>query len=381
MKKIIISLMSLSVLFTVQGQDINNLVENPSFEELVGKIKRDGAITVANGWISPTKASADLFASKVKEADGYSTPLNNLGNEQPQDGSNYAGIRTFSYRDKEARSYISTKLKSTMKKGQQYCVTFYVNLGESSKYASNNIGINFSKKQYQIDADKSILTNTNTVMHKDNPVFNATFGWEQICGVYTAEGGEKFLTIGNFISNGETTNERLKAPKDFNGATVMSAYYFVDNVSVVMIDDESECKCRADERTVETKFVFSSAPISTEGLEPAQVAQFTTIYYGYGDTDIEPGNQGHLDNILNVMLKSKGKMLITSHLDKDEAKDPELVKLSEKRTEEIKLFLMKNGINYTRILTEDKKDTMPADNSGTDLARAKNRRVTFTYIP
>ena len=256
-----------------------------------------------------------------------------------------------------------------------------MNLGESSKYASNNIGLNFSKKQYNIDENKSILTSTS-IQHKDNPIFNAKFGWEQVCGTYIAEGGEKFLTIGNFYSNGETLNERMKKDKDFVGASVMSAYYFVDNVSVVMVGDESECKCSADEKTPETKFVFSSAPIATEGLEPAQIAQFTTIYYGYGDSEVDLGAQGHLDNILKILLKNnKGKIKITSHLDDNEAFDPELKALGEARTEAIKLFLMTNGINYTRILTEDAKDTKPADTSGTDLAKAKNRRVTFTYIP
>ena len=147
MKKIIISFLSLGMLWNVSAQDMNNLVENPSFEQTEGRIKRNGAIAVAVGWMSPTKASADLFAAKVKE--GYSTPNNNLGMEEPQDGENYAGIRAFSYNDKEARNYISSKLKMTMKKGQKYCVKFYVNLAEASKYASNNIGVSFSKKAIQ----------------------------------------------------------------------------------------------------------------------------------------------------------------------------------------------------------------------------------------
>ena len=188
MKKIIISFLSLSFMLTVSAQDMNNLVENPSFEQTEGRIKRGGAITVAVGWMSPTKASADLFAGKVKE--GYGTPNNNLGIEEPQDGQNYAGIRAFSYNDKEARNYISSKLKMTLKKDQKYCVKFYVNLAEASKYASNNIGVNFSKKQYNISEAKSIMT-TTSVMHRDNPVFNGLFGWDEVCGVYKAAGGEK----------------------------------------------------------------------------------------------------------------------------------------------------------------------------------------------
>lgn len=380
MRKIIISFLAISGILNVVAQDMNNLVENPSFEQTEGRIKRGGAIAVAIGWMSPTTATADLFSGKVKE--GYGTPNNNLGIEEAQEGENYAGIRAFSYNDKEARSYISSKLKMTLKKDQKYCVTFYVNLAEASKYASNNMAINFSKKQYNISEAKSILTSTNNVMHQDNPVFNGQFGWDQICGVYKAEGGEKFITIGNFSSNGETTNQRLKKSKDFTGSEVVSAYYFIDNISVVAIDDESQCHCSADDGKPQTNFIYEIAPLNIEGMEPASVATNTTIYFGYGSEEITKNSKAHLKNILDMMLANgRSKIMISSHSDEGEAEDPELAGIGEKRLEAIKLYLMSNGISYTRIMTEDVKNTRPADQSGTELADAKNRRVTFTYIP
>ena len=94
MKKIAISLVTLNVGLFTFSQDSQNMVENPSFESIEGKIKRGGAINVAVGWMSPTKAAADLFSAKVK--DGYGTPSNTLGLEEPNDGKNYAGIRALS---------------------------------------------------------------------------------------------------------------------------------------------------------------------------------------------------------------------------------------------------------------------------------------------
>ncbi len=378
MKKIIISFLSLSVLFNVNAQDMNNLVENPSFEQTEGRIKRNGAIAVAVGWNSPTKASADLFSRKVKE--GYGTPLNNLGSEEPQDGENYAGFRAFSYNDKEARNYVSSKLKMTLKKDKKYCVKFYVNLAEASKYASNNIGISFSKKQFNIDEGRSILTTTD-LMHKDNPIYSGQFGWDEICGVFTASGGEKFITIGNFTANGDTEISRLKKSKTFSGASVVSAYYFLDNISVVAIDDESECDCQADAKREETKFIYEVAPMSMDGMEPAQIAQFTSVYYGYGDSELSNNGKEHLKNILKILLDNPGsKITVISHLDEDEAGDMTLTTLGSDRGEAIKLYLMSNGVNYTRIQIEEVKATKPQDSSGSDLAKAKNRRVTFSFM-
>lgn len=380
MKKIIISFLSLGMMLNVSAQDMDNLVENPSFEQTEGRIKRAGAITAAVGWMSPTKASADMFSGKVKE--GFGTPSNNLGMEEAQDGENYVGIRAFSYNDKEARNYVSSKLKMTLKKDQKYCVKFYVNLAEASKYAANNIGVNFSKKQYNISEAKSIMTSTN-VMHKDNPIFSGQFGWDEVCGVYRATGGEKFLTIGNFSANGSTENQRLKKSKDFSGAAVVSAYYYLDNISVVAIDDETMCECEIDARQPETKFIYEVAPMSSiEGMDPALVAKNTSIYFAYGSTEISENSQKHLDVMLQMWLDNRGsKIMITSHTDENEDEDPSLKTLGDDRVEAIKLFFMENGINYTKVLTENAKNTKKADASGTDLAKAKNRRVTFQLIP
>lgn len=380
MKKIVFSLFAMSICVLLNAQDDNNLVENPGFEQTEGKIRRGGAIAVAIGWMSPTGAAADLFSGKVKE--GFGTPDNTYGSEAPDgsDNNNYAGIRVFSYGDKEPRQYISTKLKLPLRKDAKYCVTFYVNLAEGSKYAANNIGVNFSKKQYNINESKSIMTQTH-VMHQDNPVFNAFFGWEQICGIYQAEGGEKFLTIGNFFANGETKNERLKKPKDFMGTSVVSAYYYVDNISVVMIDEDEECKCQADEAEPESTFIYEVAPINAEGLKPAQVFNFTTVYFGYGKAKLTIGADGHLQNIADVLLANdNAKVRISAHMDSDEVGSGKHDGLDMERAQAAKEWLVEKGIRPERILVDTKGDAMPDDNSGTELGQAKNRRLTFTYI-
>lgn len=381
MKKILIAVLTLGslTLTNANAQDpYENMVENGSFEQILGKLKREGGIQAAVGWMSPTKTAADLFSQKAPESIGV--PGNVRGYEDPQDGTNYAGIRTFSYGDKEPRNYLTTKLKLPLRKNAKYCVKFYVSLAEASKYASNNVGINFSKKQFNFDEDRSIMTVTS-IQHVDNPVFNGLFGWDEVCGIYTAIGGEKFLTIGNFAPNGDTQNERLKKPKDFSGAQIISAYYYIDNVSVLMVDSEDECQCQADERKVETSIIYEEAPLNTEGLKPEQIAQFSACYFGYGASDLTDSDKGHLNNIAAMMVGSTGKLMITAHLDSDEAGDADLSELGMQRAMAAKEYLTTKGVDGSRILTEDKKDTLPKDQSDTELGNAKNRRLSFTYIP
>lgn len=379
MKKTGMLLMLMGLGILVQAQDTENLVENPSFEQMEGKIKKAGAILVAVGWMSPTLAAADLFSAKVKE--GFGTPANTLGIEAPMDGENYAGIRAFSAGDKEPRSYVSAKLTVPLTKDAMYCVTFYVSLAEASKYSCNNIGMNFSKKQYNIDENKTIIAPTH-VKHKDNPVFNAYFGWDEICGVYVAEGGEKFITIGNFTATGETKNERMKGAEGFTGTSVISAYYFVDNISVRRIDDESECVCKQDENEVVTTIIYEVAPINPEGLKDNLVMEYTTVYFGYASAELTANGTDHLANIITVMTNNTTcKVKLTAHNDTDETADTDAAGIDMARAEAIKAYLMSKGIDGSRIIIETKGDTVPADTSATEIGQAKNRRVTFTYVP
>ena len=88
---------SLFILFSFNSyiaQEDNNLVLNPSFESIDGKLKKLNQINVANDWYSPTSLKADLFSSSVPGDIG--TPENIYGKEFPKEGENYAGILTYS---------------------------------------------------------------------------------------------------------------------------------------------------------------------------------------------------------------------------------------------------------------------------------------------
>ena len=362
----------------VSAQDEENLIENPGFEQTVGKIKRGGSISNAVGWMSPTRTAADLFSSKMKGE--YGTPTNTYGNEDPYEGKNYAGFRSFSYNNKEPRNYISTRLKMPLRRGAKYCVTFYVSLAEGSKYATNSIGVNFSKKQYNIPEDKNIVSPTHA-QHKDNPVFNGLFGWDQVCNVYTAQGGEKFMTLGNFYSNGETKNERLKKPKGFSGTSVMSAYYYVDNVSVRMIESEDECECEADSDDQEVVVIYNQAPVDPEGLDPQDICEYTAVHFARGAYKLNDEDVSHLENIAFVLNKyPNSKVKLVAHSDQREDQTDQYGEMDQKRAVECKKWLTEKGISGDRLIVETKGYESPVKTASTEQDQAENRRVNFIYL-
>lgn len=378
MKKIILlASLSFGIVMNANAQVATNLIDNGGFEDISGKIKKAGSIDLATGWISPTKTAADLYSSIIKEK--YGNPENTNGKEDPHEGKSYAGFSAFSYGDKMPRTYVSTKLKLPMRKGQKYCVKFYVSLSESSKYGVNNIAANFSRKQYNIQEDKTIMGESH-IMHVENPVFSAQFGWEEICGTYISEGGEKFLTIGNFSSNGETLNERMKKPSDYRGTQEIRAYYYLDNISVELIDEESDCKCLTDTKE-EASLVYAVAPVNPEGMTDAQIFKYTTVYFGYNSKELSLNAEEHLANVVAVMKKdASAKLKLMVHTDSDEAVDKKAVAIEADRADAIKAFLAEEGIAVTRIMVEKMSDTDPLTTSGSDIGNAKNRRVEFELV-
>lgn len=383
MKKVIYTLTVILITGIAFNQEIENLVPNPGFEEISGKISKTGQIDKANGWISGTAQKADLFSKRSKDPNTQ-VPNNLFGMEEPMDGNgnNYAGIVAFSHNDKIPRSYVTTKLASPLKKGQKYCVSFNVSLAEFSKYNSNNIAAHFSKRQYNFEEKVTIIEEPH-VKHFENMVFKATYNWDKICGVFEAGGGEKYITIGNFENNEDTYSDKNKIDKDLKGTPVIGAYYYLDNISVKLIEYDDECDCDVKEEKVK-EVVYSSSILRPEDVEPIDIASYNTIYFAQGNVELNAQSEKNVQELADVMLKNDGfKITITAHCDKSEeekgANKPQFANLSSKRAEMVKKFLMDEGVRPERIVIVDKKATVPVDDSGSEVGLAKNRRVEFKF--
>lgn len=363
-----------------------NLIQNGSFESLNGKARKLGSIEVATGWVSPTGVRADLFTPVAKVED-INTPENIYGVEEPKDGQNYAGIVAYSYNDKMPRTYLMTKLDAPMKKGMTYCVTFNVALAELSKYAVSEIGANVSKKPFGTDEKSSIIDKTH-IMHPRQKVFNGMYGWDLICGSYVAEGGEKYITIGNFTNNKDIEPTKSKKPADIRGTQIIAAYYFVDDVSVTLVKDGAQCDCGAGEASIQevSNTVYAKTVQLTDKMTVEQKVAAQTLYFGFGKSVIQPAGFNSMDLILGLMKENPNTMLeIQGHADAKEVeagmKNAMYADMDEKRIEKTKAFFIEKGIPENRIkvikLRDSEVNPEITDTDSEDLQMAKNQRVTF----
>ncbi len=377
------------------AQDGENLVVNGSFESIDKKPKSLGSIESATGWVSPTGVRSDLFTdTKLEE---IAVPDNIYGRETAHEGDNYAGIVGFSYSETPYRSYIMTRLDSPLKKGMTYCVKMYVSLAEASKYASNNVGVHFSNRVLGTDSKVPMILEPS-VLHRQNEyeAISARFNWTEICGVFVAEGGEKYITIGNFDTNTDTRYESMKKDKAMEGIKVKqiaSAYYYIDDISVRMLDQDrgEKCDCAAgDEGEEYSKMIYQKVINETEKTTPKDRVEMQQVFFAFGKSAITPEGERSLNIVTdylkaNPAAKLQVKGFCNTYENEVGAKNDYYADMDNKRIAEVMAYLKEKGIDESRIIPTRKRDEFPntAEHSATDddeVKQAKNRRVEFVLM-
>jgi len=369
----------------VNAQSGENLLSNGGFESTDGKVKKLGGIESANGWTSPTGVRADLFTpSKVAE---INTPENAFGKEAAKEGSNYAGIVAYSFGDKMPRSYLMTRFDAPLKKGMKYCVEFHVSLAEASKYASNNIGANISKKPFATDTKTAIIDKSHILHYNSSRVFNATYNWEKVCGVYVAEGGEKYITIGNFTMNDKMKYENNKKPKDMKVAQIIAAYYYIDDISVRLIKENEECDCLLSESADEyTTTIFQKSIALNDKMTSKEKVEAQQVFFAFGKTALTPIAEESLELILaemkaNPSMKLEIKGFCNPEENKVAEEKPIYSDMDSRRVSMVLNYLVDNGIAESRLIASPQGDATPSaeimPDDDDDLKMAKSRRIEF----
>lgn len=361
-----------------QVPDSLNLVPNGSFEELDDKLRRLEGIEAAKDWESPTELKADLYSETVDPESDAHAPKNANGFQSALSGLNYAGVRWYSYMDKEPRSYLQVKLKQTLKKGQKYCISYYVSLSELSRYSSDRLGAYLSAIVVH-KKDEASLTYAPQVPALQTKVYDDMNGWQGVCGTFEAKGDERYLIIGNFAATDKVTADRVRRPRGITRMQQPQAYFFIDDVSVKSVKLLSECSC--DQLNEDkSEFIYSRRMTADPGLSPVQRVDKSVVYFKRFAKAIAPSMQAQMDTLAMVMnAQADIKVKLTGHTDVKEVERarmrPNLASLGGDRAEAVKAYLVKAGIAADRITVADMKGDSPAAEGADEVSTSQNRRV------
>ena len=235
----------LALLFSVQLVNAQNLVLNDGFENYITcpSFGQFGNSWV-NDWYKPGWGSSDYYHFNCP---GIVPSPGSL----PKTGNAEAGIILFNY-GTEYREYITATLSQPLVAGKNYYVEFYLALNPGYIQAIKEAGA------YMSDSVPGPYLNALSIplvpQVKNNGGF-ISYGWNKISGNFTASGGEKYMTIGNFNNDSNTTTSMVGNIGSYG------SYYFVDDVYLGATDSVPQ----AIDEDLDSHFFISPNPVSSNG--------------------------------------------------------------------------------------------------------------------
>ena len=251
-----------ALLVAQEIEDETNMVLNPSFEKYEkcpeGYIYNDKSHRLIPHWTYPSFTTPDYF-NKCSTGE-VKVPDNFAGYSQPHSGNGYMGaILTGS--DRDYREYIQGELKTPMKAGQVYCVSFWYKLANGSMFAVDQMSIYFTEQK--IENGNTTYLSYNSQLNNESGLFlDNTDEWKHYCMLYTAAGNESFFILGNF-KNYDNTNYVVTGKDVQNKKGKKYAYYFFDDFEIRPLTDCDVFACVP--KGLETVIVDS---VYTGGLDP-----------------------------------------------------------------------------------------------------------------
>ncbi len=200
----------------------NNLVNNPSFEEYYNCPNLGGQLYYSKYWWG---WSTEYYNACASASSDVSVPSNIMGFQYAHIGNAYSGmvIYTNFITDEDYRETIKTKLNDSLIANKRYCTNFYISLSDyffaqNTSMLLDSIGMLFTNDSIP-ENTSPILTNGIKVQ---NSILNLdTVNWLKIPNTFIANGGEQYLTIGNFDN-----------VINWSSSAVSDVYVYIDDVSV-----------------------------------------------------------------------------------------------------------------------------------------------------
>ena len=333
-----------------------NLVPNGSFENYR---KKSGNIRRAIPWMD------------IETIDYYQKALDNdtTTDRGAFQGECYAGFR---FR-KKYKEFLYVKLAEPLHRGTVYEFSFHMRLAYWSNAELRSFGALFTKGRYrgQQDVIKGSMVDSVCIkggLKKGNR-------WFEFKGYYKADGGEKYLTLGNFAPVIKKDLLRTKVI----GIKAREAYYFVDDIKLV--------RAAQYEEKVKVVIVGPSAHENEEdsvlsvkpNLQVGEKVSLNNIFFDKGHYYILPESYGELNKLAQYLIRHPDiQIRINGHSDNSGIAYKNQ-RMSELRAREVFEYLIRKGVQ-NKMVYKGFGSTQPVAENTNDIGRAKNRRVEFEIL-
>jgi hypothetical protein len=207
-----------------------NLVPNSSFED---EYTCNYSTLLLEDYIFNWYGGRGYFNTCISNP--LNVPENIFGHQYPRTGNAYCGIYT-RFKLAPNRQYIQVKLIDTLQSNGKYRVSFYVSLGDTLHANCNSIGAYFSPDSFFVSND-GLIEQIPQIQNSEENDLRSKTDWTLVCDTFIATGNERYLTIGNFYTDSLSIFTPLDSVCSIPGGFGCSAYYYIDDVSVTLIDE------------------------------------------------------------------------------------------------------------------------------------------------
>jgi hypothetical protein len=222
-----------------------NLLPNPGFETVTTCPSGIAQMYNATGWTNPSGHAGSADFHHVCATDPWvQVPNNVFGSQSPHGGSGYMGFALFYQSTPEFREYICKQLSPVggLTAATTYTVSFYVSAAEQSSRATDALQFYFSANAPTWGSGNWNAMTTyipQCAIPTGTYITNKT-AWVLVSATFTAAGGERFMTVGNFKTDAFTSTIA-----NGSGSYNTGYVYFDDGIvtpSVILSADLRELK-------------------------------------------------------------------------------------------------------------------------------------------
>jgi OOP family OmpA-OmpF porin len=126
--------------------------------------------------------------------------------------------------------------------------------------------------------------------------------------------------------------------------------------------------------------VAKAAPAVVPAVAATKVTYAADAFFDFDKSALKPEGRAKLDDLIGKIKGINLEVIIAVGHTDSVGSNAYNQKLSVKRSESVKAYLVSKGIEKNRVYTEGKGETQPVADNKTSEGRAKNRRVEIEVV-
>ena len=336
-----------------QQKELKNLIPNSSFENFR---KKSTSIKAAIPWTQI--ASVDYYQDVIKN--------DTTSEKGARTGNCYAGLRF----QKKYKEFLQVRLAEPLHRSYKYQFEVYIRLAYWSNATLRSFGAYFGKAGFKNSQQIKREFTVDSIAKKGS--LDGNFHWFKITGVYTAEGGEKYITIGNFSTN---INKDLVRDNIFR-FNFKEAYYFIDDIALYQMKMEEQVKTViVGSETYEKDSVLQVKA----DIKVGERVDLKNIHFEKSHSYITPESYLELNKLVQYLFRNPNMEIRINGYSDNSGSSAKNLKLSEARARIVFEYLITKGVQ-NKMYFKGFGSKSPIASNETEEGKAKNRRVEFEII-